>query len=189
MEWIEDEATAQRISGESVEDADDDAVDSLYARALGDYLSMPLCLDRLQRLVDQWQAATTRAGGTSDVAATSAVRAAFDAALDVGGSHLPQAHGLYSKYRAFEVRTGGIHGVGKAGGTRGWCRGVEIVCEGEDKGGGGVYDLQFVFVSESSVFYLHSNASPDPPFSPRLSLFLFLCQLPSSAYLSPTCLS
>ena len=131
MEWIEDEATAQRISGESVEDADDDAVDSLYARALGDYLSMPLCLDRLQRLVDQWQAATTRAGGTSDLAATSAVRAAFEAALDVGGSHLPQAHGLYSKYRAFEVRTGGIHGVGKAGGTRGWCRrGVEIVGEG-----------------------------------------------------------
>jgi len=113
MEWIEDMALAQHISGGSVDAADDadDAVDSLYARALGDYLSMPLCLDRLQRLVDQWQAATTRAGGTSDLAATSAVRAAFEAALDVGGSHLPQAHGLYSKYRAFEVRTtGGIHG-------------------------------------------------------------------------------
>jgi hypothetical protein len=118
MEWIEDEVTAQRILGETVDDADDDAVDSLYARALGDYLSVPLCLDRLQRLVDQWQATATRAGGASDPAATSAVRAAFEATLDVGGSHLSQAHGLYSKYRAFEVRTGGRRDRKGRGDTR-----------------------------------------------------------------------
>ena len=128
-EWINDEVTSQRVragagGGPAGGEEDAAAIDALYKRALGDYLSLSLWQDRLRALSDAATCSGVGAGAGHGGATTAAVRATHEEALLAAGSHREQGSFLFSSYRAFEERVGDEDGAADPSG-------------GGSKGGGG----------------------------------------------------